>query len=136
VAAAWLWGPNTVGEVDVEHKSHPQPGWAPLVSAAADVQLLIVGHGHHVIDMMHRSVSWYCARHAHCLVLVIPAAAATRKTLGGPRRDYCASRAHSGHYRQAHHGDYGRCSITATTDAIAVGAWPVEHDFGPGIAPE
>jgi hypothetical protein len=34
-----------------------------------------------VIDMRHRSVSWYCVRHAHCPVLVIPRAAATRKTL-------------------------------------------------------
>ncbi len=81
VAAAWLWVPEAIGRVDVEQKViYGLPG-PTLVSAAADAELLIVGHGHHVIDMMHRSVSWYCVRHAHCPVLVIPAAAATRKTL-------------------------------------------------------
>lgn len=81
VAAAWLWVPHAVVQVDVEQKVLYGLAGPTLVSAAADAELLIVGHGHHVIDMRHRSVSWYCVRHSHCPVLVIPAAAATRKTL-------------------------------------------------------
>ncbi|MBV9057553.1 MAG: universal stress protein [Pseudonocardiales bacterium] len=81
VAAAWLWVPHAVGQVDLEQKVLYGLAGPTLVSAATDAELLIVGHGHHMIDMRHRSVSWYCVRHSHCPVLVIPAAAATRKTL-------------------------------------------------------
>lgn len=84
MTAVWLWGPNAVGRSMWSIKVIRGPAGPTLVSAAADAQLLIVGHGHHVIDMMHRSVSWYCVRHAHCLMRVIPAAAATRRTLVGP----------------------------------------------------
>ncbi|MDQ3827311.1 MAG: universal stress protein, partial [Actinomycetota bacterium] len=81
VAAAWLWVPNAAGQIDVEQKARYGLAGPTLVSAAADAGLLVVGHGHHVIDLMHRSVSWYCLRHAQCPVLVIPAAATSRKTL-------------------------------------------------------
>jgi nucleotide-binding universal stress UspA family protein len=81
VAAAWLWVPNAVGQVDLEQKVIRGPAGPTLVSETTDAELLVVGHGQHLIDMLHRSVSWYCVRHAHCPVLVIPSAAATRKTL-------------------------------------------------------
>lgn len=81
VAAAWVWVPNAVGQVDVEQKVLYGLAGPTLVSAAANAELLIVGHGYHMIDLRHRSVSWYCLRHARCPVLVFPAAATTRKTL-------------------------------------------------------
>lgn len=55
----------------MEAKGQIRHGLLPLVSAAADADLLIVGHGPHVIDLVHWSVSWYCARHAHCPMLVV-----------------------------------------------------------------
>ena len=81
VAAAWLWVPNATGTVALEQKVIRGPAGPTLVSQAAGAELLIVGHGHRLIDMAHRSVSWYCVRHAICPVVVIPSAAATRKTL-------------------------------------------------------
>jgi nucleotide-binding universal stress UspA family protein len=80
VAAAWAWVPDAVGQVDVEQKVLYGLAGPTLVSAAANAELLIVGHRHHMIDLRHRSVSWYCVRHAHCPVLVFPAAAVTRKS--------------------------------------------------------
>jgi nucleotide-binding universal stress UspA family protein len=81
VAAAWVWVPDAVGQVDVEQKVLYGLAGPTLVSAAVNAELLIVGHGHHMIDLRRRSVSWYCMRHARCPVLVFPAAAATRKNL-------------------------------------------------------
>lgn len=82
MATAWLWVPNRSDRLrwskrQIRHGLLPLVSAARLVSAAADADLLIVGHGPLVIDLVHWSVSWYCAPHAHCPTLVIPAAATT-----------------------------------------------------------
>jgi nucleotide-binding universal stress UspA family protein len=57
------------------------PAGPVLVAEAAGAALLVLGHGPRVAELLHRSVSWYCVRHATCPVLVIPPAMATRQTL-------------------------------------------------------
>jgi len=54
-------------------------------TGAAGADLLVVGHSpRYGSGMLHRSVSWYCAQHATCPVLVIPTAMATQRTLISP----------------------------------------------------
>jgi nucleotide-binding universal stress UspA family protein len=65
----------------VQHKVVRGPAGPGLVCQAADAELLVVGHGPRSIEMLHRSVSWYCVRHASCPVLVIPPVMATQRTL-------------------------------------------------------
>jgi nucleotide-binding universal stress UspA family protein len=91
VAAAWLWVPNATKTVALEQKVIRGPAGPTLVSEAAEAELLIVSHGHRLIDMAHRSVSRYCVRNAHCPVVVIPSAAATRRTLLTATRGYSDS---------------------------------------------
>jgi nucleotide-binding universal stress UspA family protein len=57
------------------------PAGPGLVSEARGADLLVVGHGRRSIEMLHRSMTWYCVLHATCPVLVIPPAWATRRTL-------------------------------------------------------
>ncbi|MGQ0716343.1 MAG: universal stress protein [Pseudonocardiales bacterium] len=57
------------------------PAGSALVAEADGAALLVLGHGPRVAELLHRSVSWYCVRHAMCPVLVIPPAMATRRTL-------------------------------------------------------
>ncbi|HZA17341.1 MAG TPA: universal stress protein [Pseudonocardiaceae bacterium] len=52
-----------------------------LVRQAVGADLLVIGHGHRWRELLHRSVSWYCVRHASCPVLVIPSGMDTRRTL-------------------------------------------------------
>jgi hypothetical protein len=51
-----------------------------LVGEANGADLLVVGHGPRVAEVLHRSVSWYCVRHVTCPVLIIPPAVAIRGT--------------------------------------------------------
>ncbi len=50
------------------------PGLALVGIASQPGDVLVVGtnHGHPVRRLVHGSVSRYCARHAHCPVLVVP----------------------------------------------------------------
>jgi nucleotide-binding universal stress UspA family protein len=57
------------------------PAGPGLVSQAAGADLLVVGRCRRSIEVLHRSVSWYCVRHANCPVLVFPPAMATRREL-------------------------------------------------------
>jgi hypothetical protein len=57
VAAVWLWVPNAAGRVALEQKVIRGPAGPTLVSEAAEAELLIVDHGHRLIDIAHRSVS-------------------------------------------------------------------------------
>lgn len=81
VAAALAWTPHAVPRVVVEQRVVRSPAGPGLVSQAADADLLVVGHGHHSMEMLHRSVSWYCVLHATCPVLVFPPTMATRREL-------------------------------------------------------
>lgn len=81
VAAALAWMPSATARVVVQQRVVRSPAGPGLVSQAADADLLVVGHSHRSIEMLHRSVSWYCVRHATCPVLVFPPAMATRRVL-------------------------------------------------------
>jgi nucleotide-binding universal stress UspA family protein len=78
---ALRWALAHAGRVAVRQKVVRGLAGSGLVTQAAGADLLVVGHGPRSIEMLHRSVSWYCMRHATCPVLVIPPAMATRRTL-------------------------------------------------------
>ncbi|MGH4014004.1 MAG: universal stress protein [Pseudonocardiaceae bacterium] len=82
VAAAQVRVPKGSRRVAVQQKvAHGTAGPA-LVAEAAGADLLVVGHTPRSISgRLHRSVSWYCAQHATCPVLVIPPAMAAQRTL-------------------------------------------------------
>jgi nucleotide-binding universal stress UspA family protein len=80
MAAALLWIPES-RQVAVEQKVVRGPAGPMLVAHADGADLLVVGHGPRVAELLHRSVSWYCVRNATCPVLVIPPAMATSRTL-------------------------------------------------------
>lgn len=79
VAAALVRVPTH--STQVRHRAVRGPAGPGLVSEAAGADLLVVGHGRRSIEMLHRSVTWYCVLHATCPVLVIPPTWATRRTL-------------------------------------------------------
>lgn len=81
VAAAQLRIPAGARRVRVRQDVARGPAGPVLAAQAADAELLVVGHGHHSLEVLHRSVSWYCVRHARCPVLVIPPSMAARRTL-------------------------------------------------------
>ncbi len=81
VAAALARNPTGAAQVSVRRRIVRGPAGPGLVSLAAGADLLVVGHGSRSIDMLHRSVTWYCVRHATCPVLVIPPAMATQRTV-------------------------------------------------------
>ncbi|HYZ35821.1 MAG TPA: universal stress protein [Pseudonocardiaceae bacterium] len=72
VAAALMRAPNEAGWVAVKQTVIRGPAGPTLVSQAADADLPVVGHGRRLIEMLHRSVSWYCVRHASCPVWSFP----------------------------------------------------------------
>jgi nucleotide-binding universal stress UspA family protein len=81
VAAALARIPDGSMRVVVRQSVIHGPAGPVLVGQADGADLLVVGHGPRVTELLHRSVSWYCMRHATCPVLVIPPAMATRRTL-------------------------------------------------------
>ena len=81
VAAALAWMPGGAARVAVQQQVVRSPAGPGLVSQAAGADLLVVGHCRRSIEVLHRSVSWYCVRHADCPVLVFPPAMATRREL-------------------------------------------------------
>lgn len=85
VAAAQAWVPGSAARVAVHQQVVRSPVGPGLVSQAAGADLLVIGHSWRSIGVLHRSVSWYCVRHADCPVLVFPPATATRHELTPPR---------------------------------------------------
>jgi len=81
VAAALARVPGGSMRVAVRHSVVRGSAGPGLVGAADGTDLLVVGHSPRVTELLHRSVSWYCMRHATCPVLVIPPAMATRRNL-------------------------------------------------------
>jgi nucleotide-binding universal stress UspA family protein len=79
VSAALVRVPKCAAGVDLEQKVLRGPAGPGLVCSAIGADLLVVGHGPRVAELLHRSVSWYCVRHAHCPVLVIPPVMTRRK---------------------------------------------------------
>jgi nucleotide-binding universal stress UspA family protein len=82
VAAAVARVPVGAAQVAVRQSVVRGPAGPVLVSKADGATLLVVGHGPRATELLHRSVTWYCVRHATCPVLVIPPTMATRRTLG------------------------------------------------------
>ncbi|MGH3900309.1 MAG: universal stress protein [Pseudonocardiaceae bacterium] len=81
VAAALVRVPAGSTRVAVRQKVARERAGPVLVNEAHGAALLVVGHGPRSTELLHRSVSWYCLRHATCPVLVIPPAMATWRTL-------------------------------------------------------
>ncbi len=81
VAAALARVPDGAARVAVRQSVARGSVGPALVDEANSAALLVVGHGPRVTELRHRSVSWYCLRHATCPVLVIPPTMATRRTL-------------------------------------------------------
>ncbi len=81
VAAALARVPDGAARVAVRQRVVRGPAGPVLVANADGADLLVVGHGPRVTELLHRSVTWYCVRHATCPVLVIPPAMATQRTL-------------------------------------------------------
>jgi nucleotide-binding universal stress UspA family protein len=90
VAAALARVPIRATQVAVVQRVVRGPAGSGLVSQATGADLLVVGHGPRSIEMLHRSVSWYCARHASCPVLVIPPVMASLRTLTTAAADVSA----------------------------------------------
>jgi nucleotide-binding universal stress UspA family protein len=78
VAAAQARVPGGAVRIAVQQQVVRSPAGPGLVSQAAGADLLVVGHCRRSMEVLHRSVSWYCVRHANCPVLVFPPEMATR----------------------------------------------------------
>ncbi|MGH3909872.1 MAG: universal stress protein [Pseudonocardiaceae bacterium] len=87
VAAARRQVPGGAAQVAVQRRVVRGPTGPMLVGEADGAALLVVGRRGHrrIAELLHRSVSSYCERHATCPVLVIPPAMATRRALGAQR---------------------------------------------------
>jgi nucleotide-binding universal stress UspA family protein len=85
-----------------------------LVGEADGAALLVVGHGPRASGLLHRSVSWYCLRHATCPVLIIPPTMATVRTLTPATADVPALSPHlPGQSRLQPHGQPATQGIPA-----------------------
>jgi nucleotide-binding universal stress UspA family protein len=73
--------PDGAARIAVGQSMVRGPAGPGLVGEADGADLLVVGHGPRVAELLHRSVNWYCMRHANCPVLVIPPAMAMWRTL-------------------------------------------------------
>jgi nucleotide-binding universal stress UspA family protein len=81
VAAAMARVPDGATRVAVRQRVVRGLAGPVLADEADGAALLIVGHGPRATELRHRSVSWYCLRHATCPVLLIPPTMATLRTL-------------------------------------------------------
>jgi nucleotide-binding universal stress UspA family protein len=81
VAAAVARVPSGATRVAVRQRVARGLAGPVLTGEANGAALLVVGHGPRATELRHRSVSWYCLRHATCPVLVIPPTMATLPTL-------------------------------------------------------
>lgn len=84
VAAALAQVPDGGAQIAVRRRVACGPAGPVLVAEADGAALLVVGsHAHRrIVELLRRSVSSFCARHATCPVLVIPPAMATRWARG------------------------------------------------------
>lgn len=84
VEAACRQVPGGAAQIAVRRRVVRGPTGPMLVAEAHGAAMLVVGsHGHRrITELLHRSVSLYCERHATCPVLVIPPAMATQRALG------------------------------------------------------
>ena len=80
VAAALARVPDGATRVAVRQRVVRGLAGPVLAGEAHGAALLVVGHGPRATELRHRSVSWYCLRHATCPVLVIPPTMATLAT--------------------------------------------------------
>lgn len=81
IMAALMQVPDARAGVAIQRRVARGPAGPVLVAEADGAALLVVGHHVHrrIAELLHQSVSSYCARHATCPVLVIPPAMATRR---------------------------------------------------------
>jgi nucleotide-binding universal stress UspA family protein len=84
VAAALARVPGGAAQVAVRQRVARGLAGPVLAREADGAALLVVGHGPRATELRHRSVSWYCLRHATCPVLVIPPTMATLRALTPP----------------------------------------------------
>jgi nucleotide-binding universal stress UspA family protein len=92
VVAAAVTRERLSPEVTVDQEVIRGPAGPVLVAQAGDADLLVVGHARRLVEIRHRSVSWYCVRHAGCPVVIVPppagmhrlVARGTRGTLAVP----------------------------------------------------
>jgi nucleotide-binding universal stress UspA family protein len=72
--------------VTVEQEVIRGPAGPALVAQASAADLLVVGHARRLVEIRHRSVSWYCVRHAGCPVVVVPPPVGMHRLVArGPR---------------------------------------------------
>jgi nucleotide-binding universal stress UspA family protein len=114
VAAAVAWVPDGATRVAVQQRVVRGLAGPVLAGEANGAALLVVGHGPRATELRHRSVSWYCLRHATCPVLVIPPTMDILRTLTLATADVLAfSPRPSGQSRLAPHGQPAAHGIPA-----------------------
>jgi nucleotide-binding universal stress UspA family protein len=114
VAAALARLPDQATRAAVRQRVVRGPAGPVLAGEAHGAALLVVGHGPRATELRHRSVSWYCLRHATCPVLVIPPTMDTRRALTPATADVPAfSPRVSGQSRRAPHGQPAAHGIPA-----------------------